>query len=192
MHELGESLDVIADRLPLLAGMLVPGGQPSSVRLARDGSPAPLRVDVLALLDETGDLGARAVLRPFADTLTGERDLPPTPYPITFLRDHLEWIVTAEWLEAFARAVRRVASEVRRVVGEAPQPVATCRREVGVERRVVDDDTGRPVEVEVAVECRGTITASPFSDSAVCQRCGDLWPRSRWQLLGRLQEGIRA
>lgn len=184
-HELGAHLDLLTDRMPLLSGMLVPGGTPASVRLSRDGSPAPLRVDVLALLDDAGDLGARALLQPFADTLTIERDLPPSPYPITFLREHLEWATAAGWLETFARTLRRVAEEVRRVLGEDAKPVATCRREVGVERRIVDGD-----EVETPVECRGTITAAPYSDAAVCQRCGDVWERARWQMLGRLQEAL--
>jgi hypothetical protein len=190
VHELGESLDLIGDRLPLLRSMLVPGGTPASIRLARDGSPAPLRVDVLALLHEDGDLSILGNLQPFADQLAAERKLPPDAEPVAVLREYLEWIVTAEWVGPFARAVRRVGLDVRRVVGEAPQPVATCRREVSVERKVIEDGEGEPVEVEVAVECRGTIHASPYSDSAVCSRCGDVWPRSRWQMLGRLQEAL--
>jgi hypothetical protein len=190
VHELGTHLDLLIDRLPLLRGMLIPGGVPATLRLARDASPAPLRVDVLALLDETGDLGARAILQPFADTLTAERDLPPTVYPVTFLREHLGWIVEAEWLPRFARGLRRLADDARRVLGEDAKPVATCRREVGTQRKVIRDEDGEPVEVEVPVECRGVITASAYADSAVCQRCGDVWERARWQMLGRLQEAL--
>lgn len=185
VHELGESLDLIVDRLPLLRGMLVPGGTPASIRLARDGSPAPLRVDVLALLHEDGDLSVTGTLQPFADQLAAERHLTGLHSPAASLRTHLDWIATTEWLPPFAKAVRRVAGEVRRVVGEAPQPVATCRREIGTQVKVVDGE-----RVEVAVECRGTIHASPYADSAVCARCGDVWERARWQLLGRLQEAI--
>jgi hypothetical protein len=190
VHELGESLDLIGDRLPLLRSMLVPGGTPASIRLARDGSPAPLRVDVLALLHEDGDLSILGNLQPYADQLASERKLSGSGTPVTFLREYLEWIVTAEWVGPFARTVRRVALDVRRVVGEAPQPVATCRREVGIEHRIVPGPDGQPTAVEVPVECRGVITASPYADSAVCQRCGDVWERARWQMLGRLQEAL--
>lgn len=183
LHELGTLLDELDDRLPLLPDMLIPSGVPSSVRLARDASPAPLRVDVLALLDERGDLSVTGVLQPFADTLAGERRLSGQVDPITSLRAHLEWISAADWLEAFAKTLRRIAAEVCRVVGEDAKPVATCRRDVGSRVEIGSDGE----RVEVPVECRGTITATPYSDTAVCRRCGDVWPRDRWEMLGRLQ-----
>jgi hypothetical protein len=171
IDELAGHLDDLTERIPLLRLMLIPGGQPSSVRLARDASPAPLRVDVLALLDDRGDLAVEAVLARHAAVLAGERRLSGKAPAIQSLRAHLGWVAEADWLEEFAKDLRRLAIEVRRVVGEAPQAVATCRREL---------DSGR--------ECGGSITASPYSDTATCSRCGDEWPRERWQLLGRLQE----
>jgi hypothetical protein len=194
--ELADLLDVLDDRLPLLPSLLVPGGQPSSVRVSRDGSPAPLRVDVLALLHEDGNLGVLAVLRPYADiiAMAVERVAPGSVDPITYLREHLDRVVCAPWLEAFAGTLRRLTDELRRVLGEAPHPVATCRREVAT--RPLYNDAGELVFDEhgevvlVSIECRGTITASTHADTAVCQRCGDVWERSQWQRLGRLQEAI--
>lgn len=185
VHDLGGLLDELDDRLPLLPDLLVPSGVPSSVRLARDASPAPLRVDVLALLDDRGDLSVIGVLQPFADALAADRRLSGQVDPIRSLRAHLEWISAADWLEPFAKALRRITEEVRRVLGEQARPVATCRREVSTRTETRPDGT----RVEVSIECRGAIMASAWSDTAVCARCGDVWERARWQHLGRLQEG---
>jgi hypothetical protein len=182
-HELATLLDELNDRLPLLPDMLVPSGVPSSIRLARDASPAPLRVDVLALLDDRGDLSVLGVLAPYADILATERRLSGQVDPIRSLRAHLEWVAAADWLEDFTKTLRRIGGEVRRVLGEEAKAVATCHREVATRVTVVAGE-----RIELPVECRGVITASVYSDTATCVRCGDPWPRSRWQMLGRLQE----
>jgi hypothetical protein len=126
-------------------------------------APAPLRVDVLSLLDDRVN-GPDAFLGVWA----GRLGVVASPVALAAV---LSRIIERDDLEVFARQLRGLHAEVVRVTGE-PQParVATCHRLIN----------GR--------DCNGPITATPGGDTATCQRCGDEWPRSRWQLLGRLQD----
>jgi hypothetical protein len=137
----------------------------------RADAPAPLRIDVLSLLDPRNDRSPGKVLAKWAAIF----GTPATP---AGLRGALGRIVEHDQLRAFTRELRALADEVRRACGEqgpAVRRVATCRRDL---------PTGDGTR-----ECGGPITAAPDGDLAQCTRCGDRWPRDRWQLLGRLQAG---
>ena len=110
-----------------------------------------------------------AVLNPYWQLVVDARKLSGDIHPARGLRTHIDWITTQPWLQDLAYDVRRIHTELRRAVGETTSRVATCKRAEGDR------------------ECGGPITATPYSDTAVCSRCGDEWPRARWQLLGRLQ-----
>lgn len=138
----------------------------------RADAPAPLRIDVLSLLDPRNDKSPGKVLAKWG-AVFGTAATPAG------LRQALGRIVEHDQLRAFARDLRALADEVRRAVGEqgpAVRRVATCRRDL-------------PTGDNGTRECGGPIMAAPDGDTATCGRCGDKWPRDRWQLLGRLQAG---
>jgi hypothetical protein len=148
--------------LPVLRALLEPSRLSSGGRGVAAGSGAPLRVDVLDLTEDPIN-GPTPFLRYWSSIFR----TPPTP---AGLRNALGRIIEHDNLEAFARALRTLHAEVIRVCGEpGPAKVATCRRDI----------RGRP--------CQGDIQAAPGDDTAVCARCGDTWPRSRWKILGGLQ-----
>jgi hypothetical protein len=90
---------------------------------------------------------------------------------ISQLSRHLSWIASQLFVDEFARELDQVHRRLKLAASERPpQPVATCHRDVG------------------GFECGGPIFAALWSDEAVCRRCGDVWPRERWLMIGRLEE----
>jgi hypothetical protein len=174
VKELDQLLKGLDEQLPRLRAFVQLGATSpdDGVRAGRRAdSPAPLRIDVLSLLDPRNDRSPGKILAKWGAIF----GTPATP---TGLRGALGRIVEHDQLRAFTRDLRALADEVRRAVGEqgpAVRRVATCRRDLPT-----DDGTR---------ECGGPITAAPDGDIAQCTRCGDKWPRDRWQLLGRLQTG---
>jgi hypothetical protein len=147
--------------------LLEPGRMPTNTPVGKpgDASPAPVRVDVLALLADTGDMSITGVLGPYVEaTVTGRRlsgaDHLAAP---ELLRRHVDWIIEQPWLEVAAADIRRIHRSVRAVCGEAVSVVA--RHD----------------------ECGGRIVASTWTDEATCTGCGASWPRNRWRELGARQ-----
>jgi hypothetical protein len=163
--ELNAALKDLEQLLPVLRALMEPGRAlvDSGVRGRRGTAPAPLRVDVLSLLEDTAHSPDVFLTRWGAAF-----DTAPSP---AGLRAALGRIIETDHLEAFTRELRALRAAVVRVCGEpGPAKVATCRRLV----------RGR--------ECRGAITATPGSETAACTVCGDQWPRARWGLLGRIEQ----
>jgi hypothetical protein len=161
--ELSKALQTLEQLLPVLRALIEPGRAMAEVRGRHGAAPAPLRVDVLSLLEDTTH-SPDAFLARWGDTF----GTAPTP---AGLRGVLGRIIESDHLEAFARQLRALHAAVVRVCGEpGPARVATCRRLI----------RGK--------ECRGAITATPGGDTAACTVCGDQWPRARWRLLGRIEQ----
>lgn len=175
VDELGADLAVIDQLLPRLRALLEPGHSGDLGRRIVASSPAPLRVDVLSLLDTRSTDGPDAVLHRWARAAG-------TPATGAGLRGRLSWFIEQDQiLRAFAREIRALAAEMRRACGAAhladetppaARRVAVCRRDI----------RGR--------ECGGAILAAPGADVAICQRCKDGWTRDRWPFLARLQEPV--
>jgi hypothetical protein len=149
--------------LPQLRAMLEPGRAGDGIRGGAEAA-APLRIGVLSLLDDRATDSPGVVLARWAGIFTTKA----TPEG---LRQALGRIIEHDQLKAFARDLRALHAELKRVCGEpGAARVATCRQIVH----------GRP--------CNGAITAVPGADEAACVKCRDTWPRARWGLLGRLQD----
>lgn len=161
--ELNKALKDLEQLLPVLRALIEPGRTLTEIRGRHGAAPAPLRVDVLSLLED-GARGPDAFLTRWGAVFS-------TPASATALRQILGRIIETDHLEAFARDLRALHAQVIRVCGEpGPAKVATCRRLI----------RGK--------ECRGAITATPGGDTAACTVCGDQWPRARWGLLGRIEQ----
>jgi hypothetical protein len=165
--ELDKALYDLEQLLPVLRALIEPGRVMAEVRGGHGAAPAPLRVDVLSLLEDT-TRSPDVFLANWGAAFS-------TPASPTGLRQALGRIIESDHLEAFTRDLRAVHASVVRVCGEpGPARVATCRRHI----------RGK--------ECRGAITATPGGDTAACTVCGDQWPRSRWRLLGRIEQAETA
>jgi hypothetical protein len=171
---LEQLLKTLDEQLPRLRAFVQLGATApdDGVRSGRRAdSPAPLRIDVLSLLDPRNERSPGKILAKWAAVF----GTPATPVG---LRQAMNRIIEHDQLRAFARDLRALAVEVSQACGEqgpAVRRVAACRRDLPAR----DGDGTR--------ECGGPIMAAPDGDVAVCGSCGDRWPRDRWQLLGRLQ-----
>lgn len=162
-EELARILTDLDRLIPQLRGLLAPGSSGDGIR-GGASSGAPLRIGVLSLLDERATDAPGKVLARWAATFHTKA----TPEA---LKQALGRIIERDEVRPFARELRALHAELKRVCGEpGAARVATCQREVH----------GRP--------CMGAITAVPGSDEAACVKCRDTWPRARWGLLGRLQD----
>lgn len=173
VKDVEQLLKALDEQLPRLRAFVQLGATApdDGVRSGRRAdAPAPLRIDVLSLLDPRNDKSPGKILQKWAN-IFGTAATPAS------LRQNLGRIVEHEQLRAFVRELRVLADEVSRACGEqgpAVRRVATCRRDL-------------PAGEGTTRECGGPIMAAPDGDIAQCTRCGDKWPRDRWQLLGRLQ-----
>jgi hypothetical protein len=170
VRDLEQLLTGLDEQLPRLRAFVQLGAAApdDGVRSGRRAdSPAPLRIDVLSLLDPRNDKSPGRVLGYWGTVFA-------TPATPTGLRQALGRIIERDELRGFAKELRQLADEVRRACGEAGpavRRVATCPRDL-------------PTDNGGIRECGGPIMAAPDGDLAVCTRCGDKWPR-----LGRLQTG---
>lgn len=161
--ELNKALKDLEQLLPVLRALIEPGRALTEVRGRVGAAPAPLRVDVLSLLEDTAHSPDTFLTR-WADAFS-------TGTSPADLRQALGRIIEDDRLEQFARELRALHAAVVRVCGEpGPAKVATCRRLIR------------------GHECRGAITATPGGDTAACTVCHDQWPRARWRLLGRIEQ----
>lgn len=108
---------------------------PETASTKRPDPPAPLRLEVLDLLDDRPQRGAAGLLDSWADVVRDQRHLhapaPSTAYGVTascsLLIQHLPWISKQEWAPEFYSEVKPLVREMRDRVGEyRPRPVGTC------------------------------------------------------------------
>ena len=188
---LADTLDDIVITYALLPHFYEPGtavddGQ--QVRGKRVDPPAPVRLDVVALLDRRtlaqhpGDLvPVLAVLEAWAALVRDERNLKTCRTISTVTREvgtliaHLDWITAQAWVPDMAAELRDVKSALHSAIGDhAPRPVGTCP--------VVHPDTG---------ECGGKLYQDRYGGMSVtCRRCGETWGETELRRLGLMQSAI--
>ena len=168
-EELGRILDRIAALLPQLRALITEVNRAGYDDERRTGAgaygPAPLNVDALSLLDPRNTDSPGIVLSRWGVAF-GTSSTPAG------LKAALGRIIEDDRLRRFVLELRALTRELERVCGvPKSRIVATCRR-----------------ETEAGTECGGPIVATPGGEVATCTACGDVWPRARWRLLGRLQD----
>lgn len=188
---LTESIDDVVVTFALLPHFYEPGtaiddGQ--QVRGKRVDPPAPVRLDVVALLDKRtiarhpGDIvPVLAILEAWARLVREERQLQPCRRQATVTSEagtllaHIDWIICQPWVDELAREIREVKSALHSAIGDhAPRPVGTCP--------VVHPDTG---------ECGGKLYQDRYGGMSVtCRRCGETWGETELRRLGLMQSAI--
>ena len=188
---LAETLDDIVITYALLPDFYEPGtavDDGHQVKGKRVDPPAPVRLDVIALLDRRtlaqhpGDLvPVLAVLEAWAALVREERNLKPCRTTSTVTREvgtliaHLDWITAQAWVPDMAAELRDVKSALHSAIGDhAPRPVGTCP--------VVHPDTG---------ECGGKLSQDRYGGMSVtCRKCGETWGETELRRLGLMQSAI--
>ena len=181
----------IVDTYALLPDFYEPGtaiddGQ--QVKGKRVDPPAPVRLDVVALLDRRtiahnpGDLvPVLAILESWARLIREERQLQPCKRRTTVTSEagtilaHLDWASTQPWIDELAKEIREVKSALHSAIGDhAPRPVGTCP--------VIHPDTG---------DCNGKLYQDRYGGMSVtCRKCGETWGETELRRLGLMQSAI--
>lgn len=146
-HWLDAALRQIEELFVLLPDVLIPGPAGDGRSATRVGSPAPGRIEVMALTDQRvhgltthrdgegvedipdlpGSLAqwARMVVeeRATTDELTGD-----VAQSVRILRRERGWIVRQEWLDLFAEEIGDLHRAVARGIGDTmwPRPIGKC------------------------------------------------------------------
>lgn len=94
---------------------------------------------------------------------------------VELLERHNDWICGQPWVADYWRQLRELRAELGQAHGE-PRP-----RRIGV----CPNGTGQVDEHGVEVVCGTPLSASPYSDSIECPRCGRVWTHREWRFLGR-------
>ena len=185
-----DTLHDIITTTALLPHFLEPGtavDDGHQVKGKRVDPPAPVRLDVIALLDRRtlarhpGDLiPVLAILEAWATLIRDERNIRnPKLTTVTgeagTLIAHLEWATAQPWIPDMAAELRDVKSALHSAIGDhAPRPVGTCP--------VVHPDTG---------ECNGKLYQDRYGGMSVtCRRCGETWGETELRRLGLMQSAI--
>ena len=181
-----ETIRDVVDTCALLPHFYEPGtavddGQ--QVKGKRIDPPAPIRLDVVAILDPRtvarypGDLvPVLGILESWARMVREERDLeaPKAKATVTseacLLLNHLDWIIEQPWVDELAKEMRDVKSALHSAIGDhAPRPVGTCP--------VVHPDEEAP--------CNGRLYQDRYGGMSVsCRRCGEVWGETELRRLG--------
>jgi len=183
LHDIIETTDLLPHFLE--PGTAVDDGH--QVKGKRVDPPAPVRLDVIALLDRRtlarhpGDLiPVLAILEAWATLIRDQRKIRnPRITTVTTeastLIAHLEWATTQPWIPDLAAELRDVKSALHSAIGDhAPRPVGTCP--------VVHPDTG---------ECNGKLYQDRYGGMSVtCRRCGETWGETELRRLGLMQTAI--
>jgi hypothetical protein len=187
-HWLADSLDDIVCTYALLGDFFEPGtavDDGHQVKGKRVDPPAPVRLDVVALLDRRtiarypGDIvPVLAILEAWARLVREERNLQPCRRRTTVTSEagtllaHIDWITAQPWVNELAQEIREVKSALHSAIGDhAPRPVGTCP--------VVDPEIG---------ECGGKLFQDRYGRMSVsCRRCGSIWNEDDLRRLGLMQ-----
>lgn len=146
------------------------------------GSRSPARDIVIAVTDwrttwtEDDRLhNPLGVLRSWASMVRDEvNEQPPEHTTIhteaALLVRRLDHVTRQEWVPDMWRELRECRDQLRTIAGEPrPVPIGRC-----------------PNIPEGRTEDCGTPLYAPLhGDTITCRGCGEQWPRSRWQLLGK-------
>jgi hypothetical protein len=188
---LRDSIDDIVITYTLLPHFYEPGtavDDGHQVKGKRVDPPAPVRLDVVALLDRRtayrhpGDIvPVLAILEAWAQLVRDERKIQPCRNTTVtseagLLLGHLDWIICEPFVTDFAEEIRQVKSALHSAIGDhAPRPVGTCP--------VVhpDNDT----------ECGGKLYQDRYGGMSVtCRKCGETWGETELRRLGLMTQAI--
>ena len=187
---MGETIDDIVITYTLLPDFYEPGtavDDGHQVKGKRVDPPAPVRLDVVALLDrrtvsrQPGDLvPVLAILESWASMVREERQLQPCRRQATVtseagtLSAHLDWITAQPWIDELARELREVKAALHSAIGDhAPRPVGRCP--------VVHPDADGA--------CDGPLFQDRYGGMSVtCRRCGETWGETELRRLGLMQQ----
>jgi hypothetical protein len=188
---LRDSIDDIVITYALLPHFYEPGtavDDGHQVKGKRVDPPAPVRLDVVALLDRRtayrhpGDIvPVLAILEAWATLVRDERKIQPCRNTTVtseagLLLGHLDWIIGEPFVTDFAEEIRQVKSALHSAIGDhAPRPVGTCP--------VVhpDNDT----------ECGGKLYQDRYGGMSVtCRKCGETWGETELRRLGLMTQAV--
>jgi hypothetical protein len=152
------------------------------------GSRSPARDIVIAVTDwrttwtEDDRLhNPLSVLRSWASMVRDEvSEQPPDHVTIyteaALLVRRLDHVTRQEWVDDMWRELRECRDQLRTIAGEPrPVPIGRCPNTPEGQNE----------------ECGAPLYAPAHGDTITCRGCGEQWPRSRWQLLGK-QIGVVA
>ena len=189
---MGETIDDIVITYALLPDFYEPGtavDDGHQVKGKRVDPPAPVRLDVVALLDrrtvsrQAGDLvPVLAILESWASMVREERQLQPCRRQATVtseagtLSAHLDWISAQPWIDELARELREIKAALHSAIGDhAPRPVGRCP--------VVHPDADG--------SCDGALYQDRYGGMSVtCRKCGETWGETELRRLGLMQQAI--
>jgi hypothetical protein len=188
---LRDSIDDIVITYALLPHFYEPGtavDDGHQVKGKRVDPPAPVRLDVVALLDRRtayrhpGDIvPVLAILEAWATLVRDERKIQPCRNTTVtseagLLLGHLDWIIGEPFVTDFAEEIRQVKSALHSAIGDhAPRPVGTCP--------VIhpDNDT----------ECGGKLYQDRYGGMSVtCRKCGETWGETELRRLGLMTQAV--
>lgn len=181
---LADSIDDIVVTFALLPHFYEPGtaiDDGHQVKGKRVDPPAPVRLDVVALLDRRtiaknpGDIvPVLAILESWARMIREERRITACTKQATVTSEaglilaHLDWASAQPWIDDLAKELRDVKSALHSAIGDhAPRPVGTC-----------------PIVTEDG-ECGGKLYQDRYGGlSVTCRRCGETWGETELRRLG--------
>lgn len=187
---MGETIDDIVITYALLPDFYEPGtaiDDGHQVKGKRVDPPAPVRLDVVALLDRRtiahnpGDLvPVLAILESWARLIREERQLQPCKRQATVTSEagtilaHLDWISAQPWIDELARELREVKAALHSAIGDhAPRPVGRCP----------------VVHPDAEGACDGALYQDRYGGMSVtCRRCGEVWGEAELRRLGLMQQ----
>lgn len=190
-NDLDTWLDHIADNYGRLPGFILHGTterNPDSKTTKRAEAAAPMRLEVIDLLDErlgrkwqgltptTDRRGVVGTLQAHAEAVQDGRnltaDLPATVTGyVAFLRRHLLWIAEQDWVTDFTTEIKALHRSVSEAAGIYRRPpVGHCH--------VATDDDG--------AVCGGPLFASNYG-GVHCARCSATWDADHLRQLGLAQ-----
>lgn len=186
--QLNRWLTDIPDRYALLPWLTEHGTSPPDPdhrTPKRKHAPAPMRLDVVDLLDQrrgrrwNGTIpsfedhrGTLGIVGSWARMVREERHVTALETQATvtsecaLLRKNLAWIVTHEWVVELHDDLRRLDRDLAAAVGDhRPQPVGHC---VAIVRKPTENGTRVTV-------CGGPLLPNRDDFGVHCPACGDCW-----------------
>lgn len=161
----------IPDTYALLPAVIEHGTvstNPETASTKRPDPPAPLRLEVLDLLDVRPQRGAAGLLDSWADVIRDQRQLPlaaAASYGVApscrLLLAHLPWASQQEWITDLYAEIKPLVRELLDRVGEyRPKPVGWCKALVA-----------KPGEPALVV-CGGGLFLDKDRRGCHCANCG--------------------
>lgn len=180
----------IPEDYALLGFVALPGSvekAPGSKTGKRADPPAPVRVEVLDLVDDrqgwrsdgtTDGRGVLGLIESWGRLVREERGMriPTAPATLTgecaFLHKQLDWLCSRPWIDEMYHEIRAAARELSTAIGYPwPQPIGRCP----------ELDCGEPLWMP-----------PEGANAVICGKCGAQWKRERWLLLADVIESEAA